>query len=55
MNKLTKVAQVLDSTVAGAGLPNLVGLVEVENKKVLEELSIKVSIKRKIIWHSLYR
>ena len=45
MNKLTKIAQVLDSTVAGAGLPNLVGLVEVENKEVLEDLVSKSQLK----------
>ncbi len=45
MNKLTKVAQVLDSTVAGDGLPALVGLVEIENKEVLEELVSKSQLK----------
>lgn len=38
MNKLHKVAQVLDSTVQGKGLPALVGLAEVENKEVLDAL-----------------
>ncbi len=47
MNKLQKVAQVLDSTVAGDGLPALVGLVEVENKEVLEELVSKSQFKTK--------
>ncbi len=47
MNKLTKVAQVLDSTVAGDGLPALVGLVEIENKEVLEELVSKSQFKTK--------
>ena len=47
MNKLTKIAQVLDSTVAGSGLPNLVGLVEVENKEVLEDLISKSQLKEK--------
>jgi len=47
MNKLTKVAQVLDSTVAGEGLPALVGLVEIENKEVLEELVSKSQFKTK--------
>ena len=47
MNKLTKIAQVLDSTVAGSGLPNLVGLVEVENKEVLEDLISKSPLKEK--------
>ncbi len=40
-NKIQKVAQVLDSTVAGAALPNLVGLVEVENNDVLKDLLAK--------------
>jgi predicted extracellular nuclease len=47
MNKLTKVAQVLDSTVVGDGLPALVGLVEIENKEVLEELVSKSQFKTK--------
>ena len=47
MNKLTKIAQVLDSTVAGDGLPALVGLVEIENKEVLEELVSKSQLKAK--------
>lgn len=41
MNKLNKVAQVLDSTVQGSGLPTLVGLVEIENQFVLDELISK--------------
>jgi predicted extracellular nuclease len=40
-NKLQKVAQVLDSTVAGPALPNLVGLVEIENNEVLKDLLAK--------------
>ncbi|MES2565775.1 MAG: endonuclease/exonuclease/phosphatase family protein [Bacteroidota bacterium] len=47
MNKLTKIAQVLDSTVEGVGLPALVGLVEIENKEVLEELVSKSQFKEK--------
>lgn len=47
MNKLTKIAQVLDSTVGGPELPNLVGLVEVENKEVLEDLISKSQLKEK--------
>jgi predicted extracellular nuclease len=47
MNKLHKIAQVLDSTVAGPGLPALVGLVEIENKEVLEELISKSQFKEK--------
>lgn len=47
MNKLQKVAQVLDSTVAGEGLPALVGLVEIENKEVLEDLVSKSQFKTK--------
>lgn len=41
MNKLHKVAQVLDSTVSGKALPSLVGLVEIENKFVLDQLLAK--------------
>lgn len=41
MNKLTKVAQVLDSTVSGEGLPTIVGLVEIENIEVLKDLIAK--------------
>lgn len=40
-NKIQKVAQVLDSTVAGPALPNLVGLVEIENNEVLQDLLSK--------------
>lgn len=40
-NKIRKVAQVLDSTVAGPELPNLVGLVEIENNEVLQDLLAK--------------
>lgn len=47
MNKLTKIAQVLDSTVAGPELPSLIGLVEVENKEVLEDLISKSQLKQK--------
>ena len=47
MNKLTKIAQVLDSTVAGVNLPALVGLVEIENKEVLEDLVSKSQFKSK--------
>jgi predicted extracellular nuclease len=47
MNKLTKIAQVLDSTVVGDGLPALVGLVEIENKEVLEDLVSKSQFKSK--------
>lgn len=47
MNKLYKVAQVLDSTVEGPGLPALVGLVEIENKEVLEDLVSKSEFKNK--------
>lgn len=40
-NKIQRVAQVLDSTVAGPALPNLVGLVEIENNEVLQDLLSK--------------
>lgn len=44
-NKLEKVAQVLDSSVAGVGLPAIAGLVEIENKDVLEDLVSKTQFK----------
>ena len=44
-NKLEKVAQVLDSSVAGIGLPAIAGLVEIENKEVLEDLVSKTQFK----------
>lgn len=47
MNKLQKIAQVLDSTVEGVGLPALVGLVEIENKEVLDELLSKSQFKER--------
>jgi predicted extracellular nuclease len=46
-NKLQKVAQVLDSTVAGDGLPAIAGLIEVENKEVLEDLVSKTQFNKK--------
>lgn len=46
MNKLNKIAQVLDSTVEGDALPNLIGLVEVENKEVIEDLISKSQLKK---------
>lgn len=47
MNKIHKVAQVLDSTVAGEGLPAIAGLVEIENKEVLEDLVSKSEFSKK--------
>ena len=44
-NKMEKVAQVLDSSVAGSGLPAIAGLVEIENKEVLEDLVSKTQFK----------
>lgn len=41
MNKLNKVAQVLDSTVSGEALPTIIGLVEIENLDVLKDLIAK--------------
>ncbi len=46
-NKIEKVAQVLDSTVAGDGLPAIAGLVEIENKEVLEDLVSKSQFNKK--------
>lgn len=47
LNKLHKVAQVLDSTVAGDALPAMAGLIEVENKEVLEDLVSKSQFSKK--------
>jgi endonuclease/exonuclease/phosphatase family metal-dependent hydrolase len=47
MNKLTKVAQVLDSTVSGEGLPSIIGLVEIENIDVLKDLIAKSQFSKK--------
>lgn len=41
MNKLNKVAQVLDSTALSEALPTIVGLVEIENLEVLKDLIAK--------------
>ncbi len=37
-NKIQHIAQVVDSSVAGIGLPDVVGFCEIENKKVLTDL-----------------
>lgn len=42
LNKIKKTAQVFDSTVLGTGLPDVMGLCEIENKTVLIDL-IKLS------------
>ena len=47
LNKLHKVAQVLDSTVAGEGLPAMAGLIEIENKEVIEDLVSKFPFSKK--------
>lgn len=46
-NKIRKVAQVIDSTVGGIGLPDAVGFCEIENKKVLEDVIAKSQLKNK--------
>jgi predicted extracellular nuclease len=46
-NKLEKVAQVLDSSVVGDGLPAIAGMVEIENKDVLEDLVTKTQFNKK--------
>jgi endonuclease/exonuclease/phosphatase family metal-dependent hydrolase len=46
-HKLQKVAQVLDSTVFGIHLPEMVGLAEIENKEVLQDLITKTQFKNK--------
>lgn len=38
LNKIKHISQVVDSSVAGVGLPDIVGFCEIENKKVLTDL-----------------
>ncbi|MBA3679786.1 MAG: hypothetical protein H0W73_01155 [Bacteroidetes bacterium] len=45
LNKIKRVAQVLDSTVDGVNLPDAVGFCEVENKNVLNDLIFKSNLK----------
>ncbi|MCE3259464.1 MAG: hypothetical protein K0S12_1105 [Bacteroidetes bacterium] len=44
-NKIKRIAQVIDSGVAGVGLPDIVGFCEVENKQVLIDLVVKSQLK----------
>jgi predicted extracellular nuclease len=44
-NKINRISQVIDSSVAGAGLPDIVGFCEVENKQVLNDLVQRSQLK----------
>jgi predicted extracellular nuclease len=46
-NKIKRIAEVIDSGVAGVGLPDIVGFCEVENKQVLIDLVVKSQLKTK--------
>jgi len=45
LNKIKRIAQVLDSTVDGVALPDAIGFCEVENKEVLNDLIFKSNLK----------
>lgn len=45
LNKINRIAQVLDSTVDGISFPDAVGFCEVENKNVLNDLIIKSNLR----------
>ena len=45
LNKIKRIAQVLDSTVDGDALPDAIGFCEVENKEVLNDLIFKSNLK----------
>jgi len=44
-NKIKRIAKVIDSSVAGIGLPDVVGFCEIENKSVLTDLINKSNLK----------
>lgn len=44
-SKIKRIAQVIDSTVIGLALPDAIGLCEIENKKVLDDLIQKSQLK----------
>lgn len=46
-NKIKRISQVIDSSVAGIDLPNLVGFCEIENKQVISDLILKSKLKSK--------
>ncbi len=47
LNKIKHIAQVIDSSVVGIGLPDVVGFCEIENKKTLEDLIALTQLKTK--------
>lgn len=47
MNKIKHIAQVIDSSVAGSALPDLIGFCEVENQQVLNDLVLKSQLKNR--------
>lgn len=44
-NKINRISQVIDSSVAGVALPDVVGFCEVENKQVLNDLVLRSQLK----------
>ncbi len=46
-NKIKRLAEVMDSTVAGVGLPDVIGVCEIENKTVLTDLVAKSNLKNR--------
>lgn len=44
-NKINRISQVIDSSVAGKALPDLIGFCEIENKQVLNDLVLKTQLK----------
>lgn len=46
-NKIKRLAEVMDSTVAGIGLPDVIGVCEIENKTVLTDLVAKSNLKNR--------
>jgi predicted extracellular nuclease len=46
-NKIKRISQVIDSTAAGAELPDVVGFCEIENNQVLKDLVSKSTLKSK--------
>ncbi|MCE3228932.1 MAG: hypothetical protein K0S32_3483 [Bacteroidetes bacterium] len=44
-SKIKRIAEVIDSSVTGVGLPDIVGFCEVENKQVLVDLVLKSQLK----------
>lgn len=44
-NKMSRISQVIDSSVAGKALPDIIGFCEIENKQVLNDLVLKTQLK----------